>query len=1534
MIPLFSRTGGAVFSLLALLALPLRALGTYSGNLVISEFLASNSNSIADEDGSKEDWIEIHNPTVAAVNLNGWYLTDSATDLKKWKFPAVTIPSKGYLVVFASDKNRKVVTKPLHTNFKLSADGEYLGLVKPDGVTVVWSYAPTFPAQLQNVSYGVTPIPGAETPLVKADATADVLIPAAAPATDWKLPTYTPDGSWISGQSGIGYDDTPPPFGAAKILYVGALQANGSATAGDQSVINRLSSVMGHQVTLIDDDAVVASDATGKDLVIVSSSVNATSVNTKLQLVPVPVINWERALTDDFLLTGTGNTMTSQTDLSVTTLGQTHPLGGGFPSGPLTVRTSSGTFNTAANSSVAPGVKVIATASSTGGTPEAPVVTTLPVILAVEKGQMLRSSTIAPAARIHTFLADDGLTPLSASGIALFDACITHALKDFVPQSLYDPLIKTEVGAAMKGNANSAMMRYTFTPESVAEFESLTLRMKYDDGFVVWLNGTEVARRNAPASLAWNSLATAHRSGADGLVTETFDLTAYLGLLQPGQANVLAIQGLNASADDDNFLIVPELVGGGEVLPYQQFYTIVTPGAANNTSTLGIVPEVAFSADRGYFDSAFQLELSNSMPEAQIRYTTDGSPPTATTGTIYAGPITISTTAVVRAAAFRSGYSTGRPETRTYLYLQDIIHQPANISGWPNPTIPVGVGSRVHDYEMDPEIVNDPAYSADLIAGMKEIPTMSIVVTKSDMWTSVGGSGFYRGDDLKKPASVEFINPADPTENVQADCSVEGHSHDRMKRSLRLGFSSSYGESKFESTIFRKGPLAAGGGNTRIDNIVLRAGNNHSFARTWNPTRSTFTEDEWYRSTQIAMGGPGSPGRFVHLFINGIYWGLYNPVERPDANFAAETYGGEKDNWFSVNHGGSHGGDATRWNYLTTTLVGKNMAVAANYQELSEFVDLPEFVDYLLAAWYTGMNDWPVNNWWGGMSNVPEGPFRFFCWDGEVSWGTGSNSNLTGWVHPAFRVGTADLSSPAAKIWHAARVNPDFLALVADRLNKHISQGGALSTEKAVARWDAVNDHIRKAIVAESARWGDTIQEPPVRRDVEWQAEVTRIRNLMMTGTVDGSGTTGNSTLLRNFMRGQGYFPNIDAPLFSQEGGPITETFTLQITNPNANGTIYYTIDGSDPRLPGGALHPDAVAYAGPITIPYTLEVKARVKNGNVWSAVNARTFVSGVLPPLRVTELMYNPSAPTAVEQADGYEDNELFEFLEIQNVGTEGIDLSGAHFTSGLSFTFGPRILEAGETILLVKDQGAFASRYGAAIPVTGIYEGSLDNSGERIRLKSASGETLIDFTYQPDWHATANGGGYSLVARDLAADPDAWNTADGWRPSTDLNGSPGIPDPDPPGGGVIEPLTFGEWQELHFSAVDLEDPETSGEDGDPDHDGLVNLLEYGIGTDPKVASLPYAAALGETSLVRGLPLLERGAPVVTFARRKGADEVGVTITPMFSADLGTWQPAAGPVTILSDDGEIEVVSVPLPEDAGEGAPCFFHLEVLQEQ
>jgi hypothetical protein len=122
--------------------------------VTITEFVASNSSGLQDEDGSYPDWIELFNAGATNVNMDGWFLTDSPDNLTKWRFPAVNLAPNGFLIVFASGKNRAVAGAPLHANFQLAAGGEYLALVKPDGVSLASEFDP-FPEQLPNVSYGI-----------------------------------------------------------------------------------------------------------------------------------------------------------------------------------------------------------------------------------------------------------------------------------------------------------------------------------------------------------------------------------------------------------------------------------------------------------------------------------------------------------------------------------------------------------------------------------------------------------------------------------------------------------------------------------------------------------------------------------------------------------------------------------------------------------------------------------------------------------------------------------------------------------------------------------------------------------------------------------------------------------------------------------------------------------------------------------------------------------------------------------------------------------------------------------------------------------------------------------------------------------------------------------------------------------------------------------------------------------------------------------------------------------------------------------
>ena len=195
-----------VFCTVAVAAFLVCCTTTLSATMLITEFMALNNTTIKDEDGQYSDWIEIHNAGATAVDLDGWHLTDNAADLRKWKFPATNCPAGAYMLVFASDKNRRRTGNELHTNFKLSGDGEYLALVMPDGSNVAFAYAPAFPPQVADVSYGLAGTGGSVT-LVTSGVPCYARIPINdALGRSWTSNLPISQVGWLSGTTGVGYE--------------------------------------------------------------------------------------------------------------------------------------------------------------------------------------------------------------------------------------------------------------------------------------------------------------------------------------------------------------------------------------------------------------------------------------------------------------------------------------------------------------------------------------------------------------------------------------------------------------------------------------------------------------------------------------------------------------------------------------------------------------------------------------------------------------------------------------------------------------------------------------------------------------------------------------------------------------------------------------------------------------------------------------------------------------------------------------------------------------------------------------------------------------------------------------------------------------------------------------------------------------------------------------------------------------------------------------------------------------------------------
>ena len=197
-----------------ILALALFTLSA-SAQVIISEFMADNKHTLADEDNDFSDWIELYNTQSTNVNLSGWALTDSPTHQNPWHFPATNLTAKGFMVVFASGKNRAIVGSQLHTDFSLKASGEYLALLRPDG-SVATEFAPTFPEQFPDVSYGYAQTVVTNT-LVATGASGRLLVPPDGTlGSTWTQAGFS-DSGWPIATSGIGFQTAVAGFAVSKI---------------------------------------------------------------------------------------------------------------------------------------------------------------------------------------------------------------------------------------------------------------------------------------------------------------------------------------------------------------------------------------------------------------------------------------------------------------------------------------------------------------------------------------------------------------------------------------------------------------------------------------------------------------------------------------------------------------------------------------------------------------------------------------------------------------------------------------------------------------------------------------------------------------------------------------------------------------------------------------------------------------------------------------------------------------------------------------------------------------------------------------------------------------------------------------------------------------------------------------------------------------------------------------------------------------------------------------------------------------------
>jgi len=652
------------------------------------------------------------------------------------------------------------------------------------------------------------------------------------------------------------------------------------------------------------------------------------------------------------------------------------------------------------------------------------------------------------------------------------------------PGQPYSSRINSDIEALMVGEYDTAWLRVALPP---AGADRLTLELDVDDGAVAWL-GEEVARLNV---------------GPTGVVAAPRDAgTAVQLSLDPVllDAGVLAVEVHNIAADDDDLLLDPRLVATDIDTAGPAWFDQPTPGAPNSIGSQGFVSPPTVDVDRGFAEHSFSVTVSSDTPGATLVFTLDGSVPSLNNGTLISPASTeeapqttvdITTTATLRAAAFRDGWGDSDVETWTWLFLDDVIRQPAAPEGFPATWDGAAQDPVAGDYEMDPDVVDDPAYTADLLAGLREIPSLSIVMPPEDLF---GDDGIYvnstqRGDDWERAGSVELILP-DGSTGFAETCGVRIHGYGwrphsaSMKHSLRLEFRNEYGASKLEYPLFPLAPV------DRFDSIVLRAQGSRSWQDFRDPEQALYIRDAWARDTAYDLGKSEGHATYVHLYLNGLYWGLYMPVERPDADFAAERFGGDDSEWDAINRRTSTNeaidGDLDAYNDMLA-LSDAGLDPEDLYVQIQDWLDLDDLIDYMLIHQYTVNMDGPEifesNNMRGARQREAGAQFRFFLWDMEYSiWEPTDDYNID-----------VDVSGSISHVYAALRQSESFRARYAARAASVLEGEGALTPAASLARFDTRADEIENAVVAESARWGDTDRALPYTRDVEWAEERRRL---------------------------------------------------------------------------------------------------------------------------------------------------------------------------------------------------------------------------------------------------------------------------------------------------------------------------------------------------------------------------------------------------------------------------------------------------------
>ena len=1354
---------------------PLERRIVLSRGVQITEFVSSNAHGLNDSDGQASDWIEIYNDTNNAVDLaEGFYLTDDVDNTKRWKFPDVAashLDPKQYLVVFASGRNEVDRDGQLHTNFKLSRSGEYLALVREAGdeINILSEY--DYPEQRTDVAYG---IPFANHPLVSDETS--VLATVATEAVDlaygrsWDGSDETTfqsaggDKTWQRGTWGVGHRPQLPLTNYRELVTsepsLISLYSFDHDRASEDGIRDVAGSGVNHgtpQGSIAFADGV--DGAHGKSLSLTGDGY------VKLGLVADFVFRDDSLTIEGWVRP----TFTSGNSIKSWFGTRTQNRNGGSRSDRYSVHIdgdyqgvefTSSNGNRKGDYALQPGEW-----------------THLAVVIDGQDVKQYINGTLVDSRGIGGIGSNPTLTQthIGTSGLASRN---NHFIGQIDEVAIYEDVLSadtlrkhyetfafarhseflnTDLGPQMIGDSASFYARSTFTIDDPTNVSAVTFSNRYTDGYAAYINGVPISVKNAPTLLSHQAISTNRRSA---LTQETRIISNDANLLRPG-INVLSLQGLNPNPHEGGLLVMPTLTA--HVLSSSTaFLDDPTPGKPNTSGFRGFAAEPSVDVERGVYDESMLVTVT--APQGlSLAYTTDGTAPSPEEGTIVhpnqglaAAMIpVVSGVTMVRAVAFSEDLMPSSPVTHSYLVFDSLESAKS-----------VGISRR--------SVID--AYGDVILGHLNEIPTVSLVVDQEQMFgrTGIHSLTNRHGRDVEIPVSMEYMDPREG-KNFQVDGGIRLHGNGARglsKKQFRLFLRPEYGDEQINFPIFDDSSV------DEFSTLILRPGAHDS----WSFSRfGTLLRDPFLRQTQLDMGQVSPRSRYVHLYINGDYRGVYYPTERPDADFGVSHWGGQREDWDSLNSGREiTDGNFDRWKQVTD-IVQSGPVTDESYATIESLVDIDSQLDDLMLRVWSGDEDW------GGIRNYyvlgdrNHGKLRFVVWDAEIAMGFDLSAVRTPVDLNKLSQGRLPVAkSPTSQgglFWWLAE-HPEYQLRFADRLQRNFFGHGAMSTEHMTRRWEHLANQLDGPIIVEAAARSSRTRITTWRNEVDWVKDNwIRLRRELV---------------IEDF-REIGLYPTITAPQFhlneSLSYGETSASSDLVTISSPDSATIYYTLDGSDPRMPGGDVHPSSLVMDVTDSLPVQagLSLRARAFEDGKWSALSVADFTVQLSPAtaasLRITEVHYNPSR--FGDDPDQF-DKEEFEFIELMNISDVTIDLTNVRLKKivlddaeqGVDFNFGEgaiQTLAPGDRIVVVENLEAFVTRYGSDIPVAGQWIGRLGNGGETLTL-TANGLVLQQFTYDDEWYPNTDGEGHSLVTFDPRDDLQKWDLQIGWMSSGFVAGSPG--------------------------------------------------------------------------------------------------------------------------------------------------------------